>query len=396
MKTLNINWGRLPEEVYARIKKLEWDQQQHLKDRLTDKRKFPIKISLLPPTDNQVMKNPTHFRTFIETWTQFSQQQWLTWQSKKYQTFGSQRIPILLTLKSPSELFKYLGPKIEQKMINLEKIIKTFTNYDSRLYPVLIQHLPLVEQLSSQQTNNLISILKQLSAGMGKNSYLRSLPLQEVDTKFLENNKVLISALLDVLHNENVTKVGGLIKWLGCLDNPKGWLFIKPLCRKTQTALANLPILQMDQHTLLEYNLPAQNILVIENIQSGLALPSLPDCIAVFGGGNNVNWLEAKWLKSKKIAYWGDIDSWGFKILSQAKMLCPHIQTLMMDKETLTRYHQSMSIEPKPYSDIPSNLSSDEKELLTLLQSGKFNANRLEQERLPNDYIITKLQQWLV
>ena len=276
----------------------------------------------------------------------------------------------------------------------LSKIIEPLTTYDQRFYPFLIQHLSIVEQLTPQESINITSLLQQLTPNMGKGLYLRSLPLKGIDTKFLENNKILVSALLDVLYNNAITQAGNLLKWLGCLDKPKGWLIVKPLCKKTQESLAGLPILQMDQHTLTHYELPANNILVVENIQSGLSLPELSDTIAVIGGGNNVNWLSAQWLKNKRVAYWGDIDSWGLKILSLSKTFCPHIQTLMMDEETLKLYKNNMVTESESYSDIPVNLDSSEKDLFIVLQSNKYNANRLEQEKLPNDYIQKKLKEW--
>lgn len=394
MTKLNENWGKLPDEVYSHIKKLEWDKQKNLKERLMHKRKFPIEISLGTPTGDQILDNMMYFKNFINQWKNFPQQHWIKWQDKKYNTLGLQRIPVTLILNNLKELFEFLGPDIEKKIEKLSKIIEPLTTYDQRFYPILIQHLSIVEQLTPQESINITSLLQQLTPNMGKGLYLRSLPLKGIDTKFLENNKILVSALLDVLYNNAITQAGNLLKWLGCLDNPKGWLIVKPLCKKTQESLAGLPILQMDQHTLTHYELPANNILVVENIQSGLSLPELPDTIAVIGCGNNVNWLSAQWLKNKRVAYWGDIDSWGLKILSLSKTLCPHIQTLMMDEETLKLYKNNMVTESESYSDIPVNLDSSEKDLFIVLQSNKYNANRLEQEKLPNDYIQKKLKEW--
>lgn len=395
MTELSPKWGKLPAEVYTQIKKREWDHPKHLKERLLNQRQFPIEISLLPPSGNQVLDNMMHFKNFINQWDKYPQQQWINWQEKTLNKVGQQRIPTKLILKNRTELFEFLGPKVQQEVHKWEKTIQPLMIFEKRFYPVLINHLSTIQQLTVQQSTSIISILKQLYPFMGTGSYLRTLPLQGIDTKFLENNKVLISALLDVLHNGAITKAGGLLNWLGCLESTKGWLMVKPLCKKAQSALAELPILQMDQHTLMKYELPANNILVVENIQSGLALPQLPDSIAVFGGGNNVSWLSAPWLKQKKVGYWGDIDSWGLKILSQAKMHCPHIHTLMMDEETLYKYHKSMTKELESYHDLPAHLNPAEKKVFTILQSGKYDDNRLEQERLPNDYILTKLQNWL-
>ncbi|NIR95359.1 MAG: hypothetical protein GWO08_17420, partial [Gammaproteobacteria bacterium] len=65
------------------------------------------------------------------------------------------------------------------------------------------------------------------------------------------------------------------------------------------------PLLQLSTQTLRAAPLPATNILVVENTQSGYGLPALNDTVAVFGGGANVSWMDAPWLRDKNIGYWG-------------------------------------------------------------------------------------------
>lgn len=229
---------------------------------------------------------------------------------------------------------------------------------------------------------------------MGGGHYLRALPVAYVDTKFIEQNFRLVERLVDAFYRGGVTTSGGLLAWLNCTENPKGWLFVRPLCENSQSALGGLPILQMDTDTLLDFELPARNILVVENVQSGLALPSLDCTIAVFGGGKNVSWLSAPWLGSKKVGYWGDIDSEGFSILSDARRRCSGVESIMMDEQTAAGFSSRMVEEPESVDVLPGFLEEQEANLFHKLREGYFGKPRLEQERLAADYILRCLTNW--
>lgn len=116
-------------------------------------------------------------------------------------------------------------------------------------------------------------------------------------------------------------------------------------------------------------------------------------CIAIFGGGRNLQWMHAPWLADRRIAYWGDIDSWGLTILGEARTHQPRLQSLMMDTETLQRFAQFQVTEPVPRTDRPKALTPEEYELWERLR--KESNIRLEQERLPQDYVRSRLTSWL-
>lgn len=112
----------------------------------------------------------------------------------------------------------------------------------------------------------------------------------------------------------------------------------------------------MVSNTLREYELPASNILVVENMQSGLALPEMSDTIAVVGEGGNVAWVDAPWLKNKRLGYWGDIDTWGLSILSDVREKGVTIQSLMMDHKTVRLHEERMVVELIHYTDVTDTL----------------------------------------
>ena len=156
-----------------------------------------------------------------------------------------------------------------------------------------------------------------------------------------------------------------------------------------------MPLLRLASDTLLAFELPADNILVIENEQSCLSLSEIPNTIAVAGGGKNVGWLRAEWLMSKRVAYWGDIDSEGFTILSDARSKLSTLTSLMMDARTVEAYQPRMVSEPESVDKEPIALTSEELSVFRALRSGQYAHPRLEQERLPPDYTLKVIRCWL-
>ncbi|MBS9434780.1 DUF3322 domain-containing protein [Photorhabdus hainanensis] len=390
-----VRWGLLPAQVKSIIRQREWDNRSSLKDRLLGNKAFPIRVGLKPPKGNSAILDIAHFQRFIDEWRSFPYQDVVEWSSKNFRELSEQRIPTFVVIESMRHLIQFLGNDALSRSKVWERNMKPFLRIDKDLYPALVKCIDIVEKLSLRDAELLAKLLPQLKQGLGEGQYLRALPLIGIDTKFLENHQILIEELADIIHKGAVSASGGLIAWLGCAINPKGWLTIRPLCHAATAALGGMPILQIPGELLRKHELPASNILVVENLQSGLSLPEMPDTIAVIGGGKNIAWMDAAWLRSKRVGYWGDIDTWGLFILSDARNKFVDIEPLMMDVETVKAHEDRMVPEPNPVESNPSSLNEDETNLFNNLISGRFQSSRLEQERLSSDYIRNKLMNWL-
>lgn len=396
---MRTEWGLLPQDIIKRLREREWDNRRNLKMRLKGDKVFPIKIGLKPPRGNCVLNNLGHFNSFIKSWRQFSLQDLLCWETINYQTIDTQKIPTHLIIPDIQTLALILGEGVQQELNSWQERIKKFISmpmlqtFDRKrqLFDALIDNLSFIENRQSD-IDRLLSLLPQLYQGMGNGQYLRALPVKNVDTKFIETNLSIIENLLDTLYDGEISACGGLLAWLGCMNLPKGWIWIRPLCDETRKQLADIPLLQLATETLLHYELPASNILIVENMQSGLALPSLPKTIAVIGGGKNLSWMTAPWLASKNLSYWGDIDLEGLAILSDARNKQPHLKAIMMDEQTIFTHLDRMVDAPCSHVSQPANLTIDESDVFKKLLNGDYGKSRLEQEKLNADYIIEQLK----
>ncbi len=388
-------WGLLPADVRELVLKREWRNSVNLKARLLNKKPFPIRIGLKPPPGQSAVEDLEHFQSFIRQWRSFPSQQFIEWDTRNYRTLSEQTLPKFFTLHSVRDLIEFIGDEAAKRSriwkANMSPLLEAYPD----AYQALVKHLPTIESMHPSDARLLPTLIKQLTPGMGAGKYLRALPLVGVDTKFLESYRTLIADLLDTLHDNAVSNAGGLHEWLGCRSNPKGWLTVRPLCEESRAKLGGFPLLQFPGDVLQERVLPADNILVVENMESGLGLPSLPNTIAVFGGGKNVAWMEAPWLKNKRVAYWGDLDTWGLAILSDVRSKLPAVHALMMDQETLDRHKDRMVGERKSVDGTPEFLTESEARIFLGLKNANKNDSRLEQERLSPDYIQSKLKHWI-
>ena len=385
-------WGLLPNTVLGILHKKEWENRRNLKQRLLNQRPFPIEISLKVPTDQQARDNLGHFHAFFKAWTDFAYPELVEWQERQYRQLSEQRVPVKLRIFSLQQLTELLGA--EQQLENWLNKISSFLQqsfvhdrHQHRLFQTLIHHLEQIERYSQQEWQWLIQLIEQLKPNMGAGLYLRALPLSAVNTKFLEQNLLLTEAICNVLYDDEIVLAGGLLAWLDCLDSPKGWLTIKPVCPNVQEKLGGLPVFQLSTEVLDQFELPAERIIVVENIQSGLACPNLENSIVVCGGGKNISWMNAKWLQHKQVFYWGDIDSEGLNILSMVRQKIPHVIALMMDEATVLQFQNHMVDEPDSIFSEPQYLTADELKLFHDLRAQTFKNRRLEQERISVDWV---------
>lgn len=395
MGSILSNWGLIPSQIQQKLKAKYWQTIANIKLLLAGQLALPVKINLKPPSGRMALNNMQHFQAYISAWQRQEYQDIVVWQEKSYRDIGQYHLPSAVAFSSVEQLIAFMDDDVQnqyQQWQTKASIISSSTSSQA-MSIALSNSYEQIDKLSIEDCQTLARLLPQLKQGMAKQGYLRALPLIGVDTKFIESNLVVIERLASAWHS-SFQADQSLLNWLNCKQSPKGWLTILPLDNITRAKMANLAILQLPSAELAEYELPADNILVVENLQAGLSIPELTNTIAVIGCGRNITWLNAQWLKAKNIAYWGDIDSWGLTILSDARGQNQAITALMMDLATLNKHEYLLTTEPTSNIKMPEWLTKAEQDLFQLLAVKQDRPNRLEQERLPQDYITNMLYQW--
>lgn len=412
-KNTKQTWGLMPPETISELRRKEWDNSRHLKARLKGERPFPIELSLRPPTGSAALAGIEKFQQYVAAWHSFSEELTssneastscgiqVVWEERRFKKLGNQLLPTKIRIIDMAALTSLLGeePQLQHWLGRVTTIghalLGKVVAFDQGhpLYGVLVSYFAELSCMTDDELARLTKVIPQLKKGMGQGGYLRSLPILHVDTKFLENHLSIVEAIAAVAIDPQIVE-SGLLAWLACQAKPMAWLMVRPLCPDSRRALGGLPLLRLSSDTLTQFPLPTNNILVVENEQSCLALPPIADVIAVAGGGSNVSWLSADWLADKKVGYWGDIDAHGLAILGSARGKLAKIEPMMMDRATVEAFSKRMVEEPEPSSTAPSGLTVAEEELYRFLRKKACGLSRLEQERIPQDYIKTALEQF--
>ena len=131
-------------------------------------------------------------------------------------------------------------------------------------------------------------------------------------------------------------------------------------------------------------------VVITENLRNFLALPMLPETVAVFGGGNALSLLaRSQWLAESAVHYWGDIDAHGFLMLSRLREFYQQTLSIMMDATTLDVGRDLLGTGAPATFPLPPALTPEE---ASLFEETRSDTTRLEQERLPYEFVVARLR----
>lgn len=231
-------------------------------------------------------------------------------------------------------------------------------------------------------------IAMALAPGSAAGLPLRALSIEGSDTKFFERHGSLITALLDLRFDGEASRVG-LETFLDAARDGDHWLLVVDL----DGSLLPFQKLRVRCRELRHVALPGDRLLIVENESCQHLVPRIPGTVAVFGAGFDLSWMEGEWLRSKRVGYWGDLDTWGLQFLAAARSRLPSLEALLMSAIIYERYRSFAVPEPVAAAgDVPEGLLEEEAQLYRCLLEAE--RGRLEQEFLPPGMVHEQIEAW--
>lgn len=375
-----------PDELREKLAR-QWDNAKLRAERLLPPGNWPLCLTIGKPSAKIFAEQPQRVLQHVQLWRQVAVGR-VEWEEVNYRASdGPVSMPLRWIMNGPSDWINAAADvTVSREFRLLEGIIE---QVEPIFHPLLVSHRSLWRNKGSQDIISAARLASRLEPGCAKGLPLRLLSGQGVDTKFIENNISLLTRLLDVRFSGEASEQG-LTTFLDAFDESSHWVLVVPLspgllpftkCRVTTAELA-------------ETTLPASRVLMIENEQCLHQLPELSDTIAVLGCGLDVQWLSSVVLDKKRVAYWGDMDSWGLLMLARARRCRPTLDVLLMNRELFEQYasHSAVPEPVKAQEAIPDGLLNEEGDFyryLTCLPRG-----RLEQEFLPAGVVEEELVRW--
>lgn len=216
--------------------------------------------------------------------------------------------------------------------------------------------------------------------------YVRQVDVADVDTKFIEQHRAVLTALLEaVLPEDRVDRRWDRSDFAGRFGFRRRpdytrFRFLAP------SAMLPPPLteatVRTDELAALEPGLGT--VILVENEISYLALPPMADTLAIFGSGFALGSVQGLgWLQSRRILYWGDLDTYGFLILNRLRSRYPDVTSILMNHDTLLAHREQWVSEEKPTTEPLPLLTEPESELYRDLVEDRYGHHvRLEQERV--------------
>lgn len=308
---------------------------------------------------------------------------------KKSKSLGFQSFPSKIHFETPDDFTKYL--KKDKEVTNFKILSKKIINEFPELKNWIIK-FPVKVSDNLSIIDDLLKVSKYFRKNPLPKLYIRELPIK-VHTKFIEQNKGLLKEILDIIIRSYVNFEESKFEKRFHLKYDEPLVRFKILDQKLTYNLFNgINDLSIPINQFQTLQLPINRVIIVENktnlLTTALTLPNQKKTIAIFGKGFQVSILKKiDWLHNIEILYWGDIDAQGFEILSQIRGYYPNTKSILMDNDTFEKFYEN---DEGTLSKITTELNLNKEELV-IYNKVKNNNYRLEQEKIPLEYIKKQL-----
>jgi len=378
---------KTPRELAQKLIR-QWDNAALRESRLRKEAEaWPVILSIGKP-GAKVLRNDTgKVRDHFQTWREMSVGE-VIWERASYQALPEPvEYPARWEIGNGDEWVK--ACRLARIISEYEIIQRLLRESDPVFHSLLIRRRTLWLDRAAEEVLLCLKVASGLGPGSAGGLPLRALPAAGNDSKFFERNEGFLLALLDIRYDGEASRVG-LEAFLGASSGRGHWLLVSDL----DGSLLPFEKLRVRSSELAEVALPGCRLVVVENESCHHQLPPMKDTLAVLGTGFDLGWLAAPWLRERKVAYWGDLDTWGLELLGRAREMVPGLTALLMNRELFEAHRDQAVVEPIPVgTSAQTALTASEREFFDWLRDQ--DRGRLEQEFLPREVVRAALAGWL-
>ncbi|KZS68163.1 Wadjet anti-phage system protein JetD domain-containing protein [Mycobacterium ostraviense] len=372
-----------PDDIAARVRR-RWDDGSLLRAYANGDPFDPIEVPLRGPTPSQVGDDIAAAREWVaalDTGRRDDRRYTLQWQSIGGRRIGRNQLPVRAVVSSSEQAWALLG--VATAVRRYDELLALAQGHP-RVREWIVNHPHHALGLGFEMPQ-LIAAYVWLDGHRQSNRYLREISAPGVDTKFAEQHRPVLAAMLGVS-----STAAGFLAGLGLRSKP-------PMVRLRHAPSLGLPAplteLAVRSEELAQLRIEPRAALVIENEISYLSVDVPEDCVVLWGKGFDVDSVgRLGWLAEAEVLYWGDIDTHGFAILDRLRAWLPQARSVLMNRATLLAHRDRWVTEDRPGTSILTRLTPDEQDLYSdLVGDGLGERVRLEQERIDWQWAMQRL-----
>ena len=349
---------------------------------------FPLSIKLKGPSEREAVSEMDAVRRWSAALSARSKERLgagyrVVTRRRRSPILGENDMPERAVIESFEDAIALISKKKEARL--LEKMADETAE---RLPALLafIERYPIRALSEAADWPRYVDVCLRVLEAQRPGIYLREFDLPSIHTKFIKTHYKILSELLDLSLPASAVDTA-------CpasdFEGRYGFRRLPVLVRMRLPLGASLfpngvTDISMTAEEFAACDIPCDSVLVLENLVTFLAVPRDVGRLIIWGAGYCFEHLSAaRWLREKKIYYWGDIDTHGLAILSEFRGHFPQAVSLLMDEETLLAHRHLWAEEAKQAPSVPDRLTPAEAALFDALKSGRFGLKpRLEQERI--------------
>jgi hypothetical protein len=387
-----MNWAR-PPDLRAQLQRM-WDRGELLSSLVTGEKLFPKRLVLKCPTSAEMAERFAEVRAWIGELREMPHCR-VEMREFNHRVFGANAVPQEAWIDTVEDALALIGKQRDVARFT------ALTDVTRKCQPQLLSWLarrPMRALELVDEWSLLLEIVAWLQAHSRPGIYLRQVDIPGVHSKFIEAHRGVLAELLDIVLPSEVidptaSGVSQFARRYGFCDKP-----VRVRFRVLDPEHALLPgdLIQditLDAESFARLDSKISRVFITENEINFLAFPQIKDSLVIFGAGYGFEMLhKAEWLSRCRIHYWGDIDTHGFAILDQLRSQFDHVESFLMDRNTLLSFEALWGEEnEQALRDLP-RLNHDERVLYDILRNNRLGKNvRLEQEKISFSWVESAL-----
>ena len=342
-----------------------------------------VRIALHPPSERDALEQQAAVIAWRDGWRAATDEPGVAveWATRSWSRLGSQSVPVRATITGAEALARFAGPGSADAWARLRDRAASAIDRlggGAAVAVAVRSHATALAGYVDVEFETVLDVASWLAQHPVDGLRPRQLPIRGVDSKWFGAHRAVVSALvLAGTGRETLGIVGDAqhfrVRLLGDRILPGA-------PRAFGASIDHLAALRVECET----------VLVLENLETLLALPPVTDVVAIHGFGFSAAELaRVPWVLDSRILYWGDLDSNGFAILHRLRSVAPAAESVLMDEEVLLAHRDLWVAEPKPARGVYAALEPREQAALDRLRDE--GDVRLEQERIPWAYALERL-----
>ncbi len=375
---------------------------------------WPLRYSLTGLSEEFVLTNMAKVTDWVQDWHRYerdiSEGVIVHWVTRRWSRLGEQTLPEAVTIESTEALAQWTGfaRRWKRARVRRDSFIALFEV--TRHSALWRRHSEMLADWAEEDIERLQALLGWFRINPSSGLYLRQLPVPKIDTKWIETRRAVVRDFVLAVNGQPITGAIQDFHDVCGLRKPAPKLRLRILCPKLRANLGGLCDIEAPVEEVARMPLSIRAAFIVENLETGLALPDFEGMVAFMRLGHAISelaripWLgpdhlgHTAWQGSlPQLVYWGDLDTHGFAILSRARGIFSRLQSVLMDDATFLNGQALCVTEQKPHrAEVLRHLTPAEQDLYAGLRQNKWGVNlRLEQERLPWPKCLQALQEAL-